>query len=219
MNYQKRRKNLFKKMEKDGAESFLVSNPINIFYLTGFKSSRIYLLLTKGETFVFTDFRYEEAARALCEKEGINFVLLNKKLTNLLKVIVKKFQIKKIFFEANNLKVAEFNFLKKGVRKIKWLEAKTWIHDIRDCKDDDEIKLIKKAIRVAENAFKSIKKSEWIGLTEIDAADLLAEKIKLEGKKSALMLFLLLILSSPRGKMQPCLTTRPITLSSKITVC
>ena len=183
MNYQLRRKKLFNKMKKEGVDTLLVSNLINIFYLTGFKSSRIFLLLIKNEIFLFTDFRYEEAARKLCEKEQINFVLLNKKPTVLIKNIAKSFQVNHIFFEADDLKVADFNLLKRGTPRIKWTEAKPWIQEIRNRKDNDEIAAIKKAVRVAEKAFKSIKKSEWIGLTEIDAADLLAEKIKLEGKK------------------------------------
>jgi len=183
MNYQSRRKDVLRRMKSSGAKAFFISNPINIFYLTGFKSSNVFVLLTEKETFLFTDFRYKDAARALCEKEKINFVLLNKKLSLLLKKIVKNLAIKKIFFEAYDLKVSVFNLLKKSTPKIKWLAAKAWIADVRKNKDAEEIAAIKKAIIIAENAFLSIKKNDWIGLSEIEASDLLAEKIKLAGKK------------------------------------
>jgi len=183
MNYANRRKEVLNRMKRSGANAFLISNPVNIFYLTGFNSSNVFVFLTEKETFLFTDFRYEEVARELCKDQNIGFIILNKKLTHFLKRLSKKYEIKKIAFEADDLKVAAFNLLKKNTQKIKWTEAKSWISDIRKNKDNNEIEIIKKAILVAEQGFKSIKSKEWIGLTEIEASDLLAEKIKIAGKK------------------------------------
>jgi len=183
MNYNKRRKEVIKRMKKDGVNAFFISNPVNVMYLTGFKSSNVFVFLTENETYLFTDFRYEEVARELCKSQNINFILLKKKLTDILKKLSKKYKIRKIAFEADDLKVATFNSLKKSTRNFKWTEAKSWISDVRKNKDHDEIQIIKKAITVAEQGFQSINKNEWIGLTEIDASDLLTEKIKIAGKK------------------------------------
>ena len=185
MNYNKRRREVLKRMKKSGVNAMLITNPINILYLTGFRSSNVFVLLTEHETFLFTAFRYEEVARFICDEQQINFILLNKKLTDILNNLIKKYKLKLIAFEADNLKVATFNLL-KATRKIKWIEAKSWISDVRKNKDVDEIDVIKKAILVAEQGFKSIKHNDWIGLTEIDASDLLAEKIKIQGKKIGL---------------------------------
>ena len=182
MNYTHRRKEVFNRMKKSGAKALLVSNPINILYLTGFKSSNVFILLTENETFLFTDFRYEEVACEICDKQGMRFILLNKKLSIILKNLIKKYKIKEIYFEADDLKVATFNALKNGT-KIKWKEAKPWVSGVRKNKDENEIEIIRKAVLVAEQGFKAIKKNEWIGLTEIEASDLLAEKIKIAGKK------------------------------------
>ncbi len=182
MNYTHRRKEVFNRMKKSGANTLLVSNPINILYLTGFKSSNVFILLTENETFLFTDFRYEEVACEICDKQGMRFILLNKKLSIILKNLIKKYKIKEIYFEADDLKVATFNALKNGT-KIKWKEAKPWVSGVRKNKDENEIEIIRKAVLVAEQGFKAIKKNEWIGLTEIEASDLLAEKIKIAGKK------------------------------------
>jgi Xaa-Pro aminopeptidase len=51
-------------------EPLLVTNPTNIHYLFGFKSSNAALLVERERARLFTDFRYSEAARAV---EGVEF--------------------------------------------------------------------------------------------------------------------------------------------------
>ena len=51
-------------------EPLLVSNPINVQYLFGFKSSNAALLVEPDGVRLFTDFRYAEAARAI---DGVRF--------------------------------------------------------------------------------------------------------------------------------------------------
>ena len=51
-------------------EPLLVTNPTNILYLFGFKSSNAALLVEQDRARLFSDFRYSEAARAV---EGVEF--------------------------------------------------------------------------------------------------------------------------------------------------
>ena len=51
-------------------EPLLVTNPTNMLYLFGFKSSNAALLVEEERARLFTDFRYSEAARAV---EGVEF--------------------------------------------------------------------------------------------------------------------------------------------------
>ena len=48
-----------------GAGTFLVSNPVDIFYLTGFESSNAILIVDGDQLRVLTDYRYMQAAREL----------------------------------------------------------------------------------------------------------------------------------------------------------
>src|SRR5438034_413328 len=52
-------------------EPLLVTNGVNVRYLTGFQSSNAALLVEKERVLLFTDFRYAEAARAI---EDVEFV-------------------------------------------------------------------------------------------------------------------------------------------------
>jgi Xaa-Pro aminopeptidase len=51
-------------------EPLLVTNPTNVFYLFGFRSSNAALLVEPDRVRLFSDFRYSEAARAV---EGVEF--------------------------------------------------------------------------------------------------------------------------------------------------
>ena len=47
-------------------QPLLVTNPVNVRYLTGFRSSNAALLIEPaGETTLFTDFRYADSARTV----------------------------------------------------------------------------------------------------------------------------------------------------------
>jgi Xaa-Pro aminopeptidase len=49
-------------------EPLLVTNPVNILYLFGFKSSNAALLVDQDRARLFSDFRYAEAARAVASQ-------------------------------------------------------------------------------------------------------------------------------------------------------
>ena len=56
-------------MERLAVASFLVSNPVNVRYLTGFESSNAFVLVQREDVVLMTDGRYAEAARAV---EGVD---------------------------------------------------------------------------------------------------------------------------------------------------
>ena len=52
-------------------EPLLVTMPVNVFYLTGFRSSNAALLVDDERALLFSDFRYAEAGRRVDEVEFI----------------------------------------------------------------------------------------------------------------------------------------------------
>src|SRR5215207_1918402 len=52
-------------------EPLLVTMPVNVFYLTGFRSSNAALLVDHERALLFSDFRYAEAGRRVDEVEFI----------------------------------------------------------------------------------------------------------------------------------------------------
>ena len=58
-------------------EPLLITNPVNVLYLTGFDSSNAALLVEPDRVRLFTDFRYIEAAQAV---EGVEAVQTKRSL-------------------------------------------------------------------------------------------------------------------------------------------
>jgi Xaa-Pro aminopeptidase len=65
-------------VDRLGAASFLVSDPVNVFYLTGFESSNAFVLVKHKQVLLLTDGRYIEAARAV--ENGVEAVQLEREL-------------------------------------------------------------------------------------------------------------------------------------------
>ena len=186
MNYLKRKKEFLKVVEKLKVKAVFISNPINVEYLTGFKSSNGFVLLTHDATTIFTDFRYKQCVEEIAVTEKVNAVIIKNGLISALRKYLYKYRVKKIAFEDNHLTVSNFKNIEKSIRKVKWIPIKSKLLYIRDKKSDKELKLMAIAIDVAEKGFASIKPKEWIGLKEFEAAELLETRMKLAAKKFGL---------------------------------
>ena len=50
-------------LRREKLDAILISNPQNIRYISGFSGTDSYCLLTLHDSFIVTDFRYDEQAR------------------------------------------------------------------------------------------------------------------------------------------------------------
>lgn len=139
--------------------NFLVTNPTNIRYLTGFvgvEKRDAYLLLAKNKRYLFTNSLYIEAAKKLSNCQIIQS-------TNY-PIEIKKLGIKKLEFEEADLSVAEYNKLKKVIRTL--VPTKNRIEKLRMIKREDEIKNIKAAAKRTDQCFDYILGKLKPGVTE-----------------------------------------------------
>ena len=74
-----RLKRLRRILKRLSIDALLVSNPSNIFYLTGFAGQDSLLVVSRSSAHIITDFRYKEEARmcgpgftVVSEKGGLN---------------------------------------------------------------------------------------------------------------------------------------------------
>lgn len=184
MNFSARRRHLERHVAKSKVDAFLLSHPVNVRYVTGFESSNAFLLITGEGTVLFTDSRYGPAAEECAAREKIELKMMKKGLAKTLSSYAKSHGIKKVAFEDTHLTVSTFSDLKKKTKALTWSPVNPqWLASIRMCKTDEEKAMIMTAIEVAEKAFRRIRKNDWIGLTEIEANDLLEAGVKEEARK------------------------------------
>ena len=183
MDFKRRRRLVVRQIAKSRAQAMLVSQPMNVEYLTGFKSSNGYVILTPDKTVVLTDGRYETALKLLAKAQGFTAANLAKGLGKEVGRWCRALGVRRIAFEANHLTVATFNGLKKKTRRLAWLPAEPWIANVRMVKDEGELALMRDVAAIADKAFMSLSRGELLGLKEWEAAELLEERMKAFARK------------------------------------
>lgn len=158
----------------------LISSWSNIVYLTsysGFSQTEreCFLLFTKNKKYLITDGRYIEAVK----KQTNGFEIIDTGASNFIyqeeNNILNK--LSSIAIEEDNLTYSEYKSIKKIVKRIKGIDLSC----LRAIKTEDEITNIKKACRIADNAFSSIIKELTIGITEKEIANKIEMFIKSSG--------------------------------------
>ena len=140
-------------------EPLLVTNPTNILYLFGFKSSNAALLVEEDRARLFTDFRYSEAARAV---EGVEFEETKRALLADLAGRLSG----RIGFEADFVSFAGYETLRAG--SIEPVPRRGLVERLRAVKDDDELGAIKRACEITDRVFERLVEERFVGRSERD---------------------------------------------------
>jgi len=159
---------LTNKFDEASLDAVLVSSSYNRRYLSGFTGSSGYLLITRENRYMLTDFRYIEQATKQCpDYEVINF--FEKGLVETIIALVRGNSIKTIGFENSQLTVKEFKHFESKIN-CSWTEMNDMVEKIRMIKDEEEISLIAHAASIGDDAFKHILGIIKAGMTEIEVA-------------------------------------------------
>lgn len=165
----KQRVQLLKKTLLDNdLDSFLVTNPQNCFYLSGFTGTAGVLLITKKNNYLITDFRYIEQA----EKEAALFKIIKyaNNLYETLYNLIKKENLLNLGFEAENVSFNQYQLILRELKGINLVPEKKLIENLRVIKDKEEVQKIKKAVEITDEAFNYILTKIKPGIREIDIA-------------------------------------------------
>lgn len=142
-------------------EPLLVSNPINVQYLFGFKSSNAALLVEPDGVRLFTDFRYAEAARAI---DGVRFEETRRAL---LWDLAERLS-GPIGFEADHLSYSAWETLGSGA--IEPVPRRGLVERLRAVKDEQELAAIRRACELTDRMFERLTEERFIGRTEREVA-------------------------------------------------
>lgn len=171
--YAARRDKLRKLMKTAGHDAFLVTNEVNVSWLTGFSGDDSYLLvLPDGET-LLSDFRYGIQIEQECP--DLDFAIRTKTLGlfGLAKEILKK----KISSSSPRLGVESNSISWNVARRVREMISETtvptedWVESLRMVKDKSEIALIREAGVIAKNAFNAVRSMLTPNMTEKEIAD------------------------------------------------
>jgi len=188
---------LKKRLVKENVVSYLITKRENVRYISGFTGSSGAVLITPEKNYFITDFRYVEQAKKQCP----GFIIEKHEDTILTQaaMLVKNLGIKTLHFEGDALTFKEYRELSEKAEGIELLNLSEVVDELREIKDKDEVELIKKACRIADDAFSYILKAVTSGMTEKELAwemekhmreagadDLAFETIVASGERGAL---------------------------------
>jgi Xaa-Pro aminopeptidase len=143
-------------------ERLLVTNLVNVRYLTGFEASNAALLVEpEGGANLYTDFRYIESA------EGVEGVEVHEARRALLADLAGRLE-GRIAFEADVLPFAQVETLRAGGLEL--VPTSGVVEALRAVKDAGEIETTGRAARAAERAFEALTAETWVGRSERELA-------------------------------------------------
>ena len=142
-------------------EPLLVSNPVNVRYLTGFASSNAALLVEPERVRLFSDFRYAEAARAV---EGVEFVETKRSVVAALAELLEG----KVGFEADAVSHTAWETLKAGGLAL--VPRRGLVEALRAVKDEGELDATRHAGEITSEAYARFAEERFVGRTERDLA-------------------------------------------------
>lgn len=145
--------------------ALFISNPTNVYYLTGFTGSKGLILITRNKACFFTDFRYIEYAKKSISKE-FEVVQINKKWKIDWPKLLKKYRIKSLGIEENYLTYGQFLGLRKISKGVSLKKSGLVIEALRQFKSDKELRYSKKSQRINEELLKKTLKFIKVGRTE-----------------------------------------------------
>ncbi len=160
-------------------DTFLVSEPCNRSYLSGFWSEDMQLTESSGFLFISekaqvlaTDFRYQEQA----EKEALDFqlVIYKENLASILPEIFASLSTRNLGFENHHLTYDRFVKIKESLKE--WsprgelLPAGELVEGLRTIKEAEEIAAIRESLALTESVLATVVAEATVGKTERELA-------------------------------------------------
>ena len=144
-------------MKTARTEAVLVTSEINQRYLTGFAFTDGYVVVTPTKSWLVTDFRYVEAARAKVCAEEFEVVTPTGGMLPEIASLLRGAGVHSVAVEEATLSLADFDRIRRALEGMTFLpEASAMIDGLRLYKDEEEIAKMQRAQDLADAAFTHI---------------------------------------------------------------
>jgi Xaa-Pro aminopeptidase len=166
-----RRERLIRQLGQEGIDVLMVSNPVNVTYLTGFTGDSTVLLLRRDSLLLVSDSRYTGQLAEECAGLPAYIRSTSQKLPEAVADALKGFGIRSVGLESNAVTVAELELLRQLAPSLDWKGGADRVERLRMVKDASELAQIRTAIDVAERVFMAFRSLLRPEDTEKDLCD------------------------------------------------
>jgi len=180
-DYPQRRNRLRHLLRRAGSPTFLVTRFANVTYLTGFTGDDSFLLVTPDRDLLLSDPRYATQLEEECP--GVELVI-RRPGTPIVGSVVRTLKAlgnSRLGIESGSMSVEMFQKLTSELPAVAVEPRSSLVEQLREVKDREEVREIRRAIEIAERAFAVVKASLRSGHTEKSVADELDHQVRLFG--------------------------------------
>jgi Xaa-Pro aminopeptidase len=181
-----RRDKLLALIRQEGLDALLVTNPVNVTYLTGFSGDATYVALSPAKTILISDGRFVEQLSEECPGLDAYIRPTGQILADAASQVLSKLGAVKVGVESGHMTVADFETIKSKAGPVDWKPGPGRVEGLRTIKDETELTQIREAIAIAEAAFGRFTKEMQPEHTEKQLHDAMEFHVRtLGGKETA----------------------------------
>jgi Xaa-Pro aminopeptidase len=164
-----------------GVDHLLVTNPVDVGYLTGFLGGDSWLLVPADDArpVVISDFRYQEELDEI--KPVADVYIRSKALVAAAGEVIRARRVDRCGLQAEHIPVGDMVELSAIVGPGRVSPVGGVVAALRIKKDEHEVKLIRKANAIQQDALRAILKRIKPGVTELELAARLELEMKIRG--------------------------------------
>ena len=144
--------------------AYLISNHMDYHYLTGFTGEDSAVLLTPKRICLISDGRFEQAIKEECP--WITTVMRKTTVEEAVGKLCRQWTLDRLAVQADHVTLQAHDDLRKAAKSTRLVKAGPVVNELRICKDKADLKVLDEAIRIAQDAFKAMRRSIRIGQTE-----------------------------------------------------
>ncbi|MCS7303958.1 MAG: Xaa-Pro peptidase family protein [Thermoguttaceae bacterium] len=171
MDYAGRRDRLCRLLRRLNLQGLLVTDRLNVTYLTGFTGEDSYLLIWTEGQLLLTDARFSQQAQEECPELELVVRPVGSTMLEALGRAIRSARVGQLGIEAENVSVEFFDRLSFRLRRVELLKTTGLVEQLRQIKEPEEVQRIRQAVWQAERAFRAM----WATLrwekTELDLAN------------------------------------------------
>lgn len=166
-------------LKSQNIQGMIISNPVNIRYLTNIEAEGI-LLLTLRENIYITDERYIEYVKRILTIDD-EIIVVNSRDLSLEDYEVYFMFCENVGFEENYVTYAKYKEFMHKYKINALVETEGIVEKQRQIKDEEEISYIKKACEITDNCFSHLLTYIKKGMTEKQIANEVERYFKANG--------------------------------------
>ncbi|MFV0247130.1 MAG: M24 family metallopeptidase [Mycoplasmatales bacterium] len=151
----------------------IITQHENKKYVSGFKGSESLVALLPDDVLFITDGRYKTAVKNDLKPE-VNAYITETGQSHFAKLVevLKEKNLGRIGIEANNMTVGMYEQLKKEFDSAEFVSTFDVIEGLREIKTEQELDLIKAAVRITDKTFGYVTENIKPGMTEIEVRNM-----------------------------------------------